>query len=64
LAERLGKPLDRLTLAELQSVEKRFSADALKVFDLQQALARRNLTGAPGTREVGKQLAKWKKRLS
>jgi argininosuccinate lyase len=64
LAERRRKPLNRLTLAELRSVEKRFAADALKVFDLQQALGRRNLTGAPGTREVGKQLAKWKKRLS
>jgi argininosuccinate lyase len=63
LAERLGKPLNRLTLAELRSVEKRFAADALKVFDLKQALARRNQTGAPGTREVGRQLSKWRKRL-
>jgi argininosuccinate lyase len=61
LAERLGKPLDQLTLPELQSVEKRFGADALGVFDLQQAMARRRLTGAPGTTEVGKQLARWKK---
>ena len=35
LAERLGKPLNQLTLAELQSVEKKFGADALKVFDLE-----------------------------
>ena len=34
LAERLGKPLNQLTLAELRSVEKKFGADALKVFDL------------------------------
>jgi argininosuccinate lyase len=64
LAERLGKPLDRLTLAELQSVEKKFDADALGVFDLKRAMARRHLTGAPGTREVGRQLARWKKLTS
>jgi argininosuccinate lyase len=63
LGERLGKPLNHLTLAELRSVEKRFGADALLVFDLKQALARRKMTGAPGTREVGKQLARWKKLL-
>ena len=61
LAERLGKPLDQLSLAELRSVEKKFAADALRVFDLKQAMARRLLPGAPGTREVGKQLARWKK---
>src|SRR5208282_3725200 len=61
LAERLGKPLNQLTLAELRSVEKKFDADALKAFDLKQAMARRRLTGAPGTQEVGKQLARWKK---
>jgi len=61
LAERLGKPLDRLSLAELRSGEKRFGADALKVFDLKRALARRQITGAPGTREVARQLARWKK---
>jgi argininosuccinate lyase len=64
LAEGLGKPLDRLTLAELRSVEKRFAADALKVFDLKSAMASRRLTGAPGTREVRKQLGKWRRRLS
>ena len=63
LAERLGKPLNQLSLAQLQSVEKRFGADALEVFDLDRALARRELTGAPGTREVRKQLAKWRKAL-
>jgi argininosuccinate lyase len=60
-SEQLGKPLNELTLAELQSVEKRFGPDSPKVFDLQAALARRQITGAPGTKEVGKQLARWKK---
>lgn len=63
LAERLGKRLDQLTLTQLRSVERRFDADALKTFDLKRALARRKLTGAPGTAEVRKQLARWKRLL-
>jgi len=62
-AERRGKRLNQLTPAELQSVEKKFTADALSVFDLNKALARRKLIGAPGTGEVKKQLARWRKRL-
>jgi argininosuccinate lyase len=61
LAERLGKPLNQLTLGELRSVEKKFGAEALLAFDLKRAMARRRLTGAPGTREVGKQLARWRR---
>ena len=63
LAERRGKLLNQLSVPELHSVEKKLGADALKVFDLQQALGGRRLTGAPGTGEVGKQLARWKKLL-
>ncbi len=64
LAERLGKPLNELTPAELKSVDKAFGADAPGVFNLKLAMARRNVTGAPGTKEVAKQLARWKKQLS
>ncbi len=63
LAEKLGKLLNRLTLAELQSVDKAFGRDVLAVFDLQRAMTKRNLTGAPGTKEVAKQLARWRKLL-
>jgi argininosuccinate lyase len=63
LAERRGKALNELTLAEWQAVDKNFSADILEVFDLKKAMAQRNLTGAPGTKEVAKQLAKWRKAL-
>lgn len=63
LAEQLGKPLDTLTLAELRSADKSFGQDALQVFDLKKSLAGRRLTGAPGTSEVRKQLAHWRKRL-
>jgi argininosuccinate lyase len=64
LAEKNGKTLNQLTLAELQSVDKKFGRDALGVFDLQRAMAKRNLTGAPGTKEVQKQLARWREQLS
>lgn len=64
LAERMGKPLDCLSLAELQSVNKKFTRDALAVFDLKRAMAKRNLPGAPGTKELARQLARWNKLLA
>jgi argininosuccinate lyase len=64
LAEKLGRPLNRLSLAELRSVSSAFGRDALAVFDLKRAMARRNLPGAPGTREVKQQLARWGRRLA
>jgi len=64
LAERLAKPLDQLTIKELRGVSRKFKADALEVFDLKQALAKRTATGSPGTAEVKKQLRRWAKRLA
>jgi argininosuccinate lyase len=64
LAEKSGKPLNQLTLAELQGIDKTFSRDALGVFNLKTAMAKRNLIGAPGTKEVAKQLARWREQLS
>jgi argininosuccinate lyase len=63
LAEKSDKPLNQLTFAELQSVDKTFGRDALGVFDLKRAMSRRNLTGAPGTSEVKRQIARWRKKL-
>jgi argininosuccinate lyase len=63
-SEKTGKPLNQLTLAELKSVDKTFGRDALGVFDLKTAMAKRNLTGAPGTKEVAGQLARWREQLS
>jgi argininosuccinate lyase len=64
LAEKLGKSLNKLSLAELQSADKRFGRNALEVFNLERAMTKRNLTGAPGTKEVAKQLARWNKFLN
>lgn len=63
LAEKLAKPLNQLTVAELQSIEKKFATDAAKIFDLDSAMARRRLPGSPGSREVKKQLARWGKKF-
>jgi argininosuccinate lyase len=63
LAEKSGKPLNQLSLAELQSLDKHFDQDALAIFDLGRAMDRRNIVGAPGTREVTKQLARWRRLL-
>ena len=64
LAEKIGKPLNKLTLADLRSVDKAFGRAALGVFDLNRAMAKRNSTGAPGTKEVTKQLARWREQFS
>ncbi len=63
LAEKSGKRLDELTVEELRSVDKAFGADALRVFDLDRAMAKRNMTGAPGTKEIRLQLVRWKAKL-
>ncbi|MGO8837740.1 MAG: argininosuccinate lyase [Limisphaerales bacterium] len=63
LAEILDKPLNKLSLAELQTVDKKFGRDALDVFNLKRAMTKRSLTGAPGTKEVVKQLTRWRKLL-
>lgn len=63
LAEKVGKPLNQLTLMQLQSVNGQFGRDAMGVFNLKSAMARRNITGAPGTKEVEKQLVRWHKQL-
>ena len=64
LAEKNHKPLNFLSLKEMQGVSKKFKADALDVFDLKKALDKRNITGSPGSKEVKKQLRSWLKRLA
>jgi argininosuccinate lyase len=64
LAEKSGKPLNALELAEFRSASELFDSDVAQIFDLKLAMRRRNLTGAPGTQEVRRQLARWRKRLA
>jgi argininosuccinate lyase len=64
LADKSGKRLDQLTPAEFKSVHPKLEADALEVFDLETALAKRNITGAPAANQVRKQVARWKHALA
>jgi argininosuccinate lyase len=63
-AEKGAKPISQLTLAELQAIHCRFGADALDLFDVPRALSRREMTGAPGRKQVKRQLARWEKLLT
>jgi argininosuccinate lyase len=49
--------------AHVKAQNKKYE-EASEVFDLETAMAKRNLTGAPGTKEVAKQLARWREQLS
>src|ERR1017187_5533982 len=64
VAEKKGRLLNQLTLAELQSVDRSFGRDAADIFDLGRAMAKRTLVGAPGTKEVLEQLARWRRQLA
>jgi len=61
LAEKQGKSLAGLAASEFRAVDKLFGEDVAEVLDLHQAMARRNLIGAPGTDEVRSQLTRWQK---
>ncbi len=63
-AEKAGKRLDQLTLPEMQAIHCRFEADALELFDWDRAMRRRELAGAPGPRQVRRQLTRWRRRLA
>jgi argininosuccinate lyase len=62
-AEKQGKRLDELSLAEYQGISAEFGADVLTTFELVPAMARRTMTGAPGTAAVKRRLAHWAKAL-
>jgi argininosuccinate lyase len=63
LAEELGRPMSELSPAELRGVDPALTPDVREVFELDRALASRNQVGAPGTREVARQLERWRKVL-
>jgi argininosuccinate lyase len=64
LAEKSGKLLSQLTVAEFKALHATFSEDVLECFNLAKAMEKRNLIGAPGTKEVPRQLERWKSRLA
>jgi argininosuccinate lyase len=62
-AEKLGRPISELSLEQLRAISPRFEKDAAAVFDLTEAMARRDLPGAPAARQVAGQLSRWRKIL-
>jgi argininosuccinate lyase len=63
-AEKNGKALNEISVAEFQALSPEFGDDVSNVFNLSRAMALRDLPGAPGTRQVARQLARWKKALA
>jgi argininosuccinate lyase len=63
LAESKKKTLSELSAAEYRGIDAHFAPDVKELFALDKAFAARNSTGAPGTAQVKKQLARWEKAL-
>jgi argininosuccinate lyase len=62
-ATRSRKALASLTAAEWHGFHSAFEADIVDRFDPEGSLARRELVGAPGPKQVSRQLSRWRKEL-
>jgi argininosuccinate lyase len=62
-ASKEGRPLGRLTPLEWRRFHPAFGPDVVKRFDPARSLSRREIPGAPGPRQVARQLARWEKAL-
>ena len=60
-AEKAGKRLDQLTIEEWRAVSPKFGSKAPGVFDLDRAMRRRALPGAPSPSGIRRQLARWRR---
>lgn len=58
-----GKALDEVSLAEMQETIPEATAEFLTLFDPEESVAKRNITGGTGFAQVEKQLEFWKKNL-
>ncbi len=63
LAESQDKPLEELTLAEMQSVEKRITKDVFAVLGVQNSVKSRVSYGGTAPSNVRKEIARWRKLL-
>jgi len=45
LAEKEGKPMDKLTIEQLQGVDNRFEKDVLDVFDYERSVEMKSAIG-------------------
>ena len=62
-AAREGRLLSSLTPEEWRAFHSKFDRDVLGRLEAEASLARRELPGAPGPRQVRRQLARWEKAL-
>jgi argininosuccinate lyase len=62
-ATREGKALAALSAAEWRRFHRAFAPDVVRRFDARASLARREIPGAPGPKQVARQLARWEKEL-
>lgn len=62
-ATREGKALAALAPAEWRRFHRAFEPDVVRRFDARASLARREIPGAPGPKQVARQLARWEKEL-
>ena len=58
-----GKPLHRLSLADMQAIDKRIPEDALSVLSVARSVASRTSYGGTAPKNVRAAARKWLKRL-
>jgi len=63
-AGREGRALSSLTVREWKAFHPAFGRDVARCFDPGRSLRRRELPGAPGPRQVARQIARWERELS
>ena len=63
LATSRRAPLTSLSAGDWKAIHPTFEKDVLKCFDARRSLSRRDITGAPGPKQVRRQLARWEKAL-
>ncbi|KAJ9612444.1 argininosuccinate lyase [Cladophialophora chaetospira] len=56
LAEKEGKPMDKLSLQQLQGVDKRFGQDVMQAFDYESSVEKRTVLGGTSKKSVQEQI--------
>jgi argininosuccinate lyase len=56
LAEKEGKPMDKLTIEQLQGVDNRFGKDVLDVFDYERSVEMKSAIGGTSKSAVKEQI--------
>ncbi|KIW12453.1 argininosuccinate lyase [Exophiala spinifera] len=63
LAEKEAKPMDRLTLPQLQAVDPRFADDVMDAFDYEASVEKRTVLGGTSKKSVEEQISRIQKLL-